>query len=204
MRLLTTSIVALICLVAVVRGWSIVEFSIARMHHDGGLRERVATWRGTTGLAAEVDRYLLKQASSRADADDVQWRIRELSDVLAVEPLSSIDWLSLAGARRALGEPDEQVLAALKMSYLTGPNEGAVMLQRGVFGLLEWERLPNAMQLETARDLAGAIDDVWVSEQSIGVIKTVLLAKSAETRSQIAAMLEMERLSKDQAARLGL
>ena len=65
-----------------------------------------------------------KAANSRREA---------LSSILSIEPLSSVDWLSLSGVQLVTDQPMEQVFGSLELSVMTGPNEGYVMSQRGDF-----------------------------------------------------------------------
>ena len=53
--------------------------------------------------------------------------MRPSSSILSIEPLSSLDWLSLSGMQLVTDQPMEQVLGSLELSMLTGPNEGYVM-----------------------------------------------------------------------------
>ena len=51
-------------------------------------------------------------------------------------------------------QPMEQVLESLKLSTLTGPNEGYVMAERGIFGVSLWEGLSPDLKSRVAIDLA--------------------------------------------------
>ena len=50
----------------------------------------------------------------------------------------------------------EQVLGSLELSMLTGPNEGYVMAERGIFGVSLWESLSPDLKRRVAIDLARA------------------------------------------------
>jgi hypothetical protein len=50
----------------------------------------------------------------------------------------------------------EQVLGSLKLSMLTGPNEGYVMAERGIFGVSLWDSLSPDLKRGVVSDLAGA------------------------------------------------
>ena len=50
----------------------------------------------------------------------------------------------------------EQVLGSLELSMLTGPNEGYVMAERGIFGVSLWESLSPDLKSRVAIDLARA------------------------------------------------
>ena len=51
----------------------------------------------------------------------------------------------------------EQVLGSLKLSVLTGPNEGYVMAERGIFGVSLWESLSPDLKSRAAIDLVHAM-----------------------------------------------
>ncbi len=103
--------------------------------------------------------------------------------------MSSTNWLSLAGMRLVTGQPPGKVLSALAMSSITGPNENSIMFQRGIFGLLEWETLPNNFRKRTIVELAGTIlGGAWGDSQRRAVVG-VLDPKSVETRKEIGDFL---------------
>ncbi len=103
--------------------------------------------------------------------------------------MSSISWLSLAGMRLVTGQPPEQVLSALAMSSLTGPNEHAIMYQRGVFELLQWEALPNDFRKRAVRDISGAmLSGNWGDSHRRAVVEA-LAGKGDETRRDIGDFL---------------
>jgi len=118
--------------------------------------------------------------------------------------LSSANWLSLAGMRLVAGQPEKQVLAALTMSWLTGPNEGSVMLQRGVFGLLLWEVLPADLRKRVIDDVTGAILGAVAHDSELTAAKNILSTKSVDIREEIASLMLGKSLSATQLARLGL
>ena len=96
-------------------------------------------------LTEKIDISDQKAANSRREV---------LSSILSIEPLSSVDWLSLSGMQLVTDQPMEQVLESLELSMLTGPNEGYVMAERGIFGVSLWERLSPDLKRRVADDLA--------------------------------------------------
>jgi hypothetical protein len=184
------------------RGWGVAEFAIAQKSVDAhrAASDSLREWTDTPGVAGDARKALLTHMGS----GDAGKRTQALANLLELRPLASIDWLSLAGMRVVAAAPQEQVLSALTMSRITGPNEGAVMLQRGMFGLLEWEQLPEDVRVQTTRDLAGALVEGPVTDGGIIVIKGLLTRKPAETRSAIAAMLSSQQVSAARLAQLGL
>ena len=103
-----------------------------------------------------------------------------------------------------MDQPADRTLAALRMSSITGPNEGAVMRQRAVFGLLRWETLPGDARERTIRDLALALLDDAEAKSALLLARAALPAISAEARATIAQALREKRVPPDQLARLGL
>ena len=80
------------------------------------------------------------------NSQTVATRLNQLTALLSARPLDSEHWLSLAAIRHLAGEPIEKVLAVLRLSFLTGPNEGEVLLQRVLFGLSVWAELSAEIQ----------------------------------------------------------
>jgi hypothetical protein len=161
-------------------------------------------WSATPGLAGPALRASLLNVSDAADVAAVRAREDTLTELLAVHPMSPADWLSLAGARLVARESYDKVLGALELSSLTGPNEGGIMLQRGTFGLVQWEILPADARRRVIADLAGAILQTGVHDIAIAPAKSVLSVKSVETRREIAGLLGGEGVPPAELARMGL
>jgi hypothetical protein len=204
-RLLTSVALIGLCGFTAVRGWSITEFAETRGRvASEGQVNHVNHWINVPGLADAALETSLAQLASASDIDGTRKRAEALATVLSLRPLSSENWLSLAGTWLVTDRPYGQVLVAIQMSSVTGPNEGAIMWQRGVFGLLQWDSLPPDARMQTIRDLAGSILGLSVDDVEIGVTKAVLSTKSAETRSQITDLLKVEGTSEIQLTRMGL
>ena len=138
------------------------------------------------------------------DPETGQQQVAELTALVAARPLSSQVWLSLAVFRLVAHEELARVLAALRLSWLTGPNEGSVLWQRGVFGLALWDFLPASERERTARDLARAMLERLVTDRQTTAIKSIFGTKSMEMRAQIRALLEKRGLETVDLARMGL
>ena len=205
-RLLTTIVILGLCGFAAVRGWSIVRFVDARAHLGSGETrgEAVRFWVEVPGLRGAALQASLTQMADVADIDGARKRADDLSALLSVRPLSSVNWLSLGSMRLVTGKPDKEVLEALEMSWVTAPNEGSVMFQRGVFGLLLWDALPANAHKRVIDDIAGAMLGTPVDDRELALAKNVLSAKSAESRREIAGLMQAESLSAIQIAHLGL
>ena len=106
----------------------------------GTAGETARRWLGIPGLGRSAFDLPLAQIAS-IDPEMGEQRAAELTALLAARPLSSQAWLSLAVFRLVARERPPSVLAALRLSWLTGPNEGSVLWQRGVFGLALWDFL---------------------------------------------------------------
>jgi hypothetical protein len=149
----------------------------------------LASWFDTPALAIAARQAAVPDVADLADTGQVRRRLQELTAVLAVRPLSPVNWLSLASARLLTGEPFDKVIAALSMSSVTGPNEGTVMSQRGTFGLWQWESLPASMRESTMKDLAGAMLGGTISEEERRADIRILSTKGTAVRREIASML---------------
>lgn len=78
------------------------------------------------------------------------------------------------------------------------------MLQRGIFGLLQWEVLPPETRERTIADLAGALLGTTVRDVEVNPAKNVLAGKSADVRREIADRLSAEGVAPSELARMGL
>jgi hypothetical protein len=83
---------------------------------------------------------------------------RVLSNAAELSPTSASGWQELAEVRLSNGGPFDNVLAAFRMSDLTGSHEGAVMVRRAIFGLQQWLRLPAGDRRIVIRDLVATMD----------------------------------------------
>lgn len=194
MRWLTAFAILLLCSFAAVRGWGIAQFAEERARlasrQDGttGLER----WIGVPGLTASALEASLARGLQSSDVDGPRKRLESLVALLAVRPLAPESWLSLAGMQLVTAQPYKQILAALLMSSVTGPDEGRVMWRRGTLGLLLWQALPPDGRRRAIRDLAGAIQGTSIGNEEMGETRIILGVKSPETRSQIADLLRTD------------
>jgi hypothetical protein len=190
-RTSTALVVIGLCALAMSRGWSMIHFSQARASLAPGERaaDRLNAFAGVPGLAIAVLEASATPVAGPSDQAGAKKRIDELTTVLSLRPMSSMNWLSLAGMRLVTGQPPEQVLSALAMSSLTGPNEDAIMYQRGVFELLQWEALPIDFRRRAIRDLSGAmLSGNWGDSHRRAVVGA-LAGKSDETYRDVGDFL---------------
>jgi hypothetical protein len=203
-RLVTVAIVVGLCAFAAARGWVIVAFaSAARGTGDRG-DNPIDAWFDTAPVAAMALDTALDEMADADGLTAVKRRVDLLTELLSHRPLSSMAWLSLADGRLLSGAPYKDVLAALKMSSLTGPNEARIMWRRGMFSLQQWESLPAEFQQQAARDLAGPVGAGFLDDNNVRQIKSVLGRKPVETQAQIAALLRTEGLNAKSLAQIGL
>jgi len=190
-RVPTAIVVLGLCAFAVSRGWDIVLFANAKagLVSGGHAAPRLLPWAGVPGLAVAALEASATPVAGPADQQGALERIGELSEILSLRPMSSINWLSLASMRLVTGQAPDKILSALAMSSITGPNEQAIMFQRGVFGLLEWESLPNDFRKRAIRELSGAILSGAWGDSHRRAVAEALAPKSAETRREIGDLL---------------
>jgi hypothetical protein len=190
-RLWTAIAMIGICGFSVVQGWRIVHFSLAMANTDSEKRaEVISTWTAVPGLAStalragltdEINLFGLKAANRRREA---------LAAILSIKPSSSIDWLSLSSTQLATDQPMEQLLKSLKLSMLTGPNEGYVMGERAVFALSLWEVLSPDLKSRVAIDLALGISPRTPAEGAVrGKFRALLATKSEQVRNELRTTL---------------
>jgi hypothetical protein len=137
-----------------------------------------------------------------ADLDGGERRADDLVALLSVRPLSSRNWLSLAEIRLITARPKEEVRTALKMSWVTGPNEGVLMWQRGVFGLFVWDFLSSEERQQTITQIARAMSGMPIGDDELVSAQKALSQESLQTRAEIANRMRAE--AEAEAARLGL
>ena len=186
MRLWTAIVLIGLCGFSIVQGWGIVRFSLAMANSDS-LEKRaeiINTWASAPNVASEALQAALRQKINISDPETANSRREVLSSILSIEPLSSVNWLSLSQLQLVTDQPMEQVFDSLELSMLTGPNEGYVTAERGTYGVSLWERLSPELQRRVALDLAG--QEIGGNEK----FRAVLSAQPERVRKELrAAML---------------
>jgi hypothetical protein len=206
-RLLTA--IALIAMsgLSVAQGWRIVHFSLATMNIDSSEKRAEITnaWRAVPGLASIALQADLTDEINPSDMMVAYRRRAILSELLSIRPLSSMDWFSLSGMQLATDQPMKDVLASLKLSMLTGPNEASVMTKRGVFGVSLWESLAPELKSRVAYDLSPTLFPRSPAEGAEhGELRAALSAKPEHVRKEIREALLATGLSpKEIEQRLG-
>jgi hypothetical protein len=188
------------CAFALARGLSIVHFSLAMANITSfeNRAEIIQTWATVPGAASAALQAQLKQKIDTSDLKAANSRRETLAAMLSIKPLSSIDWLSLSGLQLVTDQPMDQVFGSLVLSTMTGPNEGYVMAERGMFGVSLWEDLPPDLKRHVIIDLAAG--DV----PEHGKLRAVLSAKSEAVQNELRAAILATGLSpKEVELRLG-
>jgi hypothetical protein len=123
---------------------------------DNSMQPFVSTWSDVSGVATRARRLSLQIVLTETP-DDTEAVEQALSQLAENSPTMVPAWQALAEARSARGAPIESVLAAFRMSALTGSHEGPMMMQRALFGLEHWAELPEPDRRTVIRDLRATI-----------------------------------------------
>jgi hypothetical protein len=189
-----------ICALSVTRGLSNVQFSLAmaNIHSSENRAETIHKWTAVPGIASAALQSELTEKINPSDMKAANNRRGALSAILSINPLSSMNWLLLSGMQFITDQPMERVLGSLLLSAMTGPNEGYVMADRGIFGASLWEDLSPDLKRHTAMDLAvGEIPND-------GRFRAALSAKSETVRNELRTAILATGLSpKELERRLG-
>jgi hypothetical protein len=155
-RLFTAIALIGLCGLAVARGLSIVHFSLVMANADSPQKraELSKTWRSVANVGSAALRPEVAESINISDPKAANAQREAVSSLLAIEPMSSVDWLSVSGLQLFTDQPMEQVFNSLELSMLTGSNEGYVMADRGIYGVSLWHRLAPDLQRRVVADLA--------------------------------------------------
>ena len=158
LRLLTAIALIVISGVSVAQGWGIVRFFLASTNIvSAEKRARMADApRATSGISSTALKDELADETNRSDIIAPYHRRELLFAILSLEPLSSMDWLSLSKAELMTQQPMEDVFGSLELSMLTGPNEGYLMAERAIYGVSLWQKLSPDLKRRVAHDLSVA------------------------------------------------
>jgi hypothetical protein len=206
-RLCTAIAVIAICGLTIAQGLRIARFSLAMVNIESSEQRTdiINTWAAIPGLASRALQADLTGAIDPSDLPAANRRRETLSSMLSIKPLSSLDWLWLSGMQLVTEQPMEQVLESLELSVLTGPNEGHVMAERGIFGVSLWENLSRDLKGRAALDLGPMIYPRTPAEGAQGgKFQAVLATKSEAVRNELRKALVATGISpKEIEQRLG-
>ena len=159
-RLLTAIVVIGICGFAAARGFSLVRFSLAMENIDSSQQrtEILDSWSSAPDVASRALQGDLTRPIDPSDQKAADRRRQVLLAIASIKPLSPANWLSLSGLQLITDQPMDQVFDSLELSMLTGPNEGYLMEDRGIYGVSLWERLSPDLKRRVAADLTVSRD----------------------------------------------
>jgi hypothetical protein len=194
-RLVTALAVIGMCVWPVWKGFDVIGYAVA-----DATPEAVRPFIDLSGVGIGAREVALTTIDNSSDDKTIRKRLDEIAQILALRPLSSRLWLQLAEARIDAQEPLAKALDALEMSTVTGPNEEAMLTQRGLFGIWQWEALPPETQQRAIADLAV----VNISDTKATWLRKTLAEKSAQVRQDIRSALQAQGFSKLNFERVGL
>jgi hypothetical protein len=148
--------------------------------------EAVSAWTDTPSVATAARRFLLKILVSETPGDSAAIE-SALNDLAQASPTSTAVWQALVAFYQSRGGPVEGAFPAFRMSALTGSHEGYFMVQRGLFGLEHWSKLPDADRRTVIRDVAGTALEEELNRGGIYRFRPVLAKKSEAERAEIRA-----------------
>ena len=149
-----------------------------------------------TGLASTALRTVLADKINIADQKAANEQREALAAILSIKPLSSRDWLALSGVQLVTDQPMDDVLESLKLSTLTGPNEGYVMVERGIYGVSMWESLSPDLKSRVANDLLPVLFPRTPAEGAeAGKLRALVSAQPQRVRRELREALLATGLS---------
>lgn len=192
--LLTALVVVGVCVLPVWKGFELIRYSMIADKPDAA-----APWVNVPGLAFFARQFARTPTDDSSDDNTIRKRRDDMVDILAIRPLSSYYWLQLAESRVDAGEGPAEASEAWGLSVLTGPNEGYMITQRGMFGVWQWEALSSENRTRAIGDLAAR----RLSGSNLAWLKTTLSGKTEQVRQAIRVALQAQGFPKDEFARVG-
>ena len=194
-RLLTKLAVIGLC------GWPVWEgLDLIRYGMADTKPQTLQQWIAVPGIAFSARVYALTPVGEASDDKTIRRRRDDLAEILAIRPLSARYWLQLAESRVETYESPAKAMEALELSAVTGPNEGYMITQRGLFGVWQWEMLPPDDRARAIKDMAAR----QISDAKLAWLKTILADKTGPVREEIRSALQAQGFSKSNFARIGL
>jgi hypothetical protein len=194
-RSLTALVVLGLC------GWPVWQgINVIRYEMAGPEPEALRPWVTVPGLASGAREYSLTPVDDSSDDKTIRLRRDELTEMLAIRPLSSRFWLYLADSRIDAREDLDKAIDALKLSAVTGPNEGSMITLRGLFGVAQWEQLPPEIRKRAISDLAAR----QMLDEQLAWLRKKLAEKTTQARQEIQLALQARGFSETNLARIGM
>jgi hypothetical protein len=173
-------------------GAEVVAFERLGMRVDGlrggaaaDLLGSVLAWEDAAGIASRA-RSLALNILTQKDLSDTEAIQHALDERAKASPTSSVAWQESVAYQQASGAPVENMLAAFRMSALTGSHEGYIMNQRARFGLENWSKLPEVDRRTAIRDLL-ATTPLPEFKADQYRYRAIILEKSQAERDEIRA-----------------
>jgi hypothetical protein len=166
----------------------LARFSLATMNVESAEKraEIVKRWGTTAGVASTALQIGLSDKIDVADQKAANRQREALAEILAIKPLSSRDWLALSGLQLITDQPMDDVLESLKLSTLTGPNEGNVMVDRGIYGVSLWLSLSPELKGRVANDLLAVLFPRTPAEGAeAGKLQALVSAQPQRVRKEL-------------------
>jgi hypothetical protein len=192
LRITTALALIGICAATVLRGWDLARFyATQRSAVEESRAEAARPFADEPGLAIAARETALTTSSDLANAQLAKNRRSGLAGILAMRPLSSQYWLALSWSEFIDSAWSGTNAEALAMSALTGPNEGPLMIQRGMLGFMLWASLPTELRATVAADFAGGLlfKTERLSQADQENLRRILAAKPDSERRDIGARL---------------
>ncbi|HEX4804130.1 MAG TPA: hypothetical protein VFV14_11490 [Myxococcaceae bacterium] len=199
---LNLSAIGLSVAFAAVAAWGAEDIAFEKLGFQvKGLRGEAAAnllgsvwaWTDTAGVATRA-RNLALDILIQKDFSDSEAIQHALDERVRASPTSAAAWQQIAAYQQAVGGPAEPMLAAFRMSALTGSHEGPLMNQRARFGLENWSTLTDGDRRTVIRDLlATAVLPEFRTDQ----YRAIIVNKTLEERDQIGATARASGLAGD-------
>ena len=192
-RILTTLTVIAACGWPIWQGFGLVRYAMAK-----STREAVRPWFAVPGISFSARQYAL----TSVDFDDekaIRQRRDEIAGILAVRPLSSFYWLQFAEARMGTHEAPAKTFEALELSAVTGPNEGYMITQRGLFGIWQWKVLSPEAKSRAIKELV----ELQPSDGKLAWLRAELADEPEQVRQEIHIALQAQGFSPSNLSRIG-
>jgi O-antigen ligase len=194
------AMVAAACGLMIWKGSDIVGFRLAQARAQDRA-EAASAWVSVAGVASYALNAVVSAPLEPINPQTVAHRLDEIGGLLSVQPLASGQWLSLSAMRHLAGQPMEKVLAPLRLSFWTGPNERGVLLERAMFCLSIWEDLPADIQWRVAKDLAVP----GFSGADKAKLRTIILSQPQSVRTSVRDLMrEQGAASAESLSEIGL
>jgi hypothetical protein len=183
------------------QGFDVIRYAMA-----GSTPEALQPWFAVSGVAFDARERALPPVDDSSDDMTIRKRRDEIAEILAIRPLSSRYWFKLAVRRIDAHEDPTRAIDALELSTVTGPNEDYMLMQRGLFGIWQWEVLPAEIRQRAVADLVARQNSSAnnISDAKMAWLRTTLSEKTEQVRQEIRAAVQAQGLSKSNLDRIGL